>query len=54
MVARLHRYTRLLIALCLTSSLAACALLLPGDPLNVSVSGIEPRPGGERGLRMAV
>jgi len=54
MVARLHRYTRLLIALCLTSSLAACALLQPRDPLNISVIGIEPLPGQELELRMAV
>lgn len=54
MVARLHRYTRLLIALCLTSSLAACALLQPRDPLKISVIGIEPLPGQELELRMAV
>ncbi|SUD79264.1 LEA type 2 family protein [Pseudomonas putida] len=54
MVARLHRYTRLLIALCLASSLAACALLQPRDPLNISVIGIEPLPGQELELRMAV
>jgi len=54
MTARLYRYTRLLMALLLTSSLAACALFQPRDPVNISVIGIEPLPGQELELRMAV
>ncbi|PYB70321.1 hypothetical protein DMX11_22310 [Pseudomonas sp. LB-090624] len=54
MTARLYRYTRLLMAVLLTSSLAACALFQPRDPVNISVIGIEPLPGQELELRMAV
>ncbi|MEB6590419.1 MULTISPECIES: LEA type 2 family protein [Pseudomonas] len=54
MTARLHRYTRLFLALLLACGLSACALFQPRDPLNISVIGIEPLPGQELELRMAV
>ncbi|MFV3290239.1 LEA type 2 family protein [Pseudomonas sp. NY11955] len=54
MTARLYRYTRLYLILLLTSGLAACALFQPRDPVNISVIGIEPLPGQELELRMAV
>ncbi|KIY38305.1 lipoprotein [Pseudomonas sp. 10-1B] len=54
MTARLHRYTRLFLALLLACGLSACALFQARDPLNISVIGIEPLPGQELELRMAV
>lgn len=40
--------------LLLALGLNACALLQPRDPLNISVIGIEPLPGEDLELRMAV
>ena len=54
MTARLYRYTRLFLVLLLACGLAACALFQPRDPVNISVIGIEPLPGQELELRMAV
>ncbi len=54
MTARLHRYTRLFLVLLMAYGLSACALFQARDPLNISVIGIEPLPGQELELRMAV
>ncbi|WP_336335534.1 LEA type 2 family protein [Pseudomonas putida] len=54
MTARLHRYARLFLVLLLAYGLSACALFQARDPLNISVIGIEPLPGQELELRMAV
>ncbi|MCF1251451.1 LEA type 2 family protein [Pseudomonas putida] len=54
MTARLYRYTRLFLVLLMACGLAACALFQPRDPVNISVIGIEPLPGQELELRMAV
>jgi len=54
MTARLHRCSRLLLVLLMAYGLGACALLQPRDPVNISVIGIEPLPGQELELRMAV
>lgn len=54
MTARLYRYTRLLLVLLLACGPGACALFQPRDPVNISVIGIEPLPGQELELRMAV
>lgn len=54
MVARLHRCTRLLLVLLMLGALQACALFPSRDPLNISVIGIEPLPGQELEMRMAV
>ena len=54
MTARLHHYTRLFLVLLMAYGLSACALFQTRDPLNISVIGIEPLPGQELELRMAV
>ncbi|MGN8251146.1 LEA type 2 family protein [Pseudomonas sp. SMV7] len=54
MTARLYRYTRLSLIVLLACAQAACALLQPRDPVTISVIGIEPLPGQELELRMAV
>ncbi|WP_349975158.1 LEA type 2 family protein [Pseudomonas sp. WHRI 8519] len=54
MTAVLQRYARLLLVLLLAGVLNACALLQARDPLNISVIGIEPLPGQELEMRMAV
>lgn len=54
MTALLHRSTRWLLVLLMANGLGACALLQPRDPLNISVIGIEPLPGQELEMRMAV
>ncbi|MDD2136141.1 LEA type 2 family protein [Pseudomonas kurunegalensis] len=54
MTARLYRFTRLVLVLLMAYGLNACALLQPRDPVNISVIGIEPLPGQELELRMAV
>ncbi|HEN8798730.1 hypothetical protein HP546_00080 [Pseudomonas sp. CM25] len=54
MTALLHRSTRWLLVLLMAYGLGACALLQPRDPLNISVIGIEPLPGQELEMRMAV
>ncbi|MFK0095426.1 LEA type 2 family protein [Pseudomonas sp. NPDC090592] len=54
MTARPYRYARWLLVLLMTYALAACALFQPRDPVNISVIGIEPLPGQELELRMAV
>ncbi|MDF0733688.1 LEA type 2 family protein [Pseudomonas entomophila] len=47
-------FLRLCLSLLLACALSACALLQPRDPLNISVIGIEPLPGQDLELRMAV
>ncbi|MER2297451.1 LEA/WHy family protein [Pseudomonas promysalinigenes] len=54
MAARLPRYVRMLLALFLASGLSACALFQAHDPLNISVIGVEPLPGQELEMRMAI
>ncbi|AVH39491.1 hypothetical protein AL532_25815 [Pseudomonas monteilii] len=54
MTARLYRFTRLMLVLLMAYGLNACALFQPRDPVNISVIGIEPLPGQELELRMAV
>ncbi|MFF7861513.1 hypothetical protein A0O30_00225 [Pseudomonas sp. LLC-1] len=54
MTARLYRLTQLLLVLVTAYGLTACALFQPRDPVNISVIGIEPLPGQELELRMAV
>ncbi|MGE8060918.1 LEA type 2 family protein [Pseudomonas sp. NPDC089547] len=54
MTARLHRCIRVFLVLLMAYGLAACALFQPRDPVNISVIGIEPLPGQELELRMAV
>ncbi|MFJ4256640.1 LEA type 2 family protein [Pseudomonas monteilii] len=54
MTARLHRFTRLVLVLLMAYGLNACALFQPRDPVTISVIGIEPLPGQELELRMAV
>lgn len=51
MTARLHRW---LLILLMAYGLSACALFQARDPLNINVIGIEPLPGQELELRMAV
>jgi LEA14-like dessication related protein len=47
---------RVILALCsvLSFALAGCATLSSGDPLNVSVAGLESLPGEGLELRLAV
>ncbi|WP_426809036.1 LEA type 2 family protein [Pseudomonas sp. WOUb67] len=54
MTARLHRCIRLFLVLLMAHGMSACALFQPRDPVNISVIGIEPLPGQELELRMAV
>ena len=54
MTARLYRFTRLMLVLLMAYGLNACALFQPRDPVTISVIGIEPLPGQELELRMAV
>lgn len=54
MTARLYRFTRLMLVLMMAYGLNACALFQPRDPVTISVIGIEPLPGQELELRMAV
>lgn len=54
MTLSLQRYLRFWLLLVLTCSVNACALFQARDPLNISVIGIEPLPGQELELRMAV
>lgn len=54
MTLRLSRHLRLLLVVLLTCTVNACALFQARDPLNISVIGIEPLPGQELELRMAV
>ncbi|WP_060508775.1 LEA type 2 family protein [Pseudomonas sp. NBRC 111124] len=54
MAARLRRSFRLLLVLVMAGGLNACALFQPSDPINISVIGIEPLPGQELEMRMAV
>ncbi|MCO7516914.1 LEA type 2 family protein [Pseudomonas guariconensis] len=51
MTARPARFWLILLLAC---ALNACALFQPRDPLNISVIGIEPLPGQELEMRMAV
>ncbi|UVL31251.1 LEA type 2 family protein [Pseudomonas donghuensis] len=48
------RCLRLCLALLLIGGLNACALFQPRDPVNISVIGIDPLPGQDLELRMAV
>ncbi|MDZ3990925.1 LEA type 2 family protein [Pseudomonas sp. Teo4] len=50
----LHRYARCALVLSMAIGLNACALFQPRDPLNISVIGIEPLPGQELEMRMAI
>ncbi|WDY59754.1 LEA type 2 family protein [Pseudomonas sp. PSKL.D1] len=54
MAARLFRYARCLLALSMVCVLSACALFQARDPLTINVIGIEPLPGQELEMRMAV
>ncbi|MFJ4349102.1 LEA type 2 family protein [Pseudomonas sp. NPDC089401] len=54
MTGRFYRCTRLLLALLLVAGLNACALFQPRDPLSISVIGIDPLPGQDLEMRMAV
>ncbi len=45
---------RVLAALLMVATLSACALLQPRDPVSISVIGLEPLPGQDLELRMAV
>lgn len=54
MTACLRNSARLCLALLLALALNACALLQNRDPLNINVIGIEPLPGQDLELRMAV
>ena len=54
MTAHLHRCARGCLVLLMAYGLSACALFQARDPLNISVIGIEPLPGQELELRMAV
>jgi len=54
MAAHLRRSLRLLLVLMLAGGLNACALFQARDPLTISVIGIEPLPGQELEMRMAV
>lgn len=47
-------HTRVCLILLLTLGLSACALFQARDPLNISVIGIDPLPGQDLELRMAV
>jgi len=51
MTARLHRW---LLILLMAYGLSACTLFQARAPLNINVIGIEPLPGQELELRMAV
>lgn len=51
---RLHRYVRCALVLLMAIGLNACALFQARDPLNISVIGIEPLPGQELEMRMAI
>lgn len=54
MTLRPLRLTRLLTVLMISATLSACALLQPRDPVSISVIGLEPLPGQDLELRMAV
>ena len=54
MTARFYRTTRSFMVLVMVTALGACALLQPREPVNVSVIGIDPLPGQDLELRMAV
>ena len=54
MAAQLRRSLRLLLGLLRAGGLNACALFQARDPLAISVIGIEPLPGQELEMRMAV
>ncbi|MDH1631759.1 LEA type 2 family protein [Pseudomonas mosselii] len=47
-------HARICLILLLTLGLSACALFQARDPLNISVIGIDPLPGQDLELRMAV
>ncbi|AGZ34563.1 hypothetical protein C4Q28_17820 [Pseudomonas sp. SWI6] len=51
---RLVRCARYALMLLMALGLGACALFQARDPLNISVIGIEPLPGQELEMRMAV
>ncbi|WP_288501329.1 LEA type 2 family protein, partial [uncultured Pseudomonas sp.] len=54
MTLRPLRLTRLLTVLLMSATLSACALLQPRDPVSISVIGLEPLPGQDLEVRMAV
>lgn len=54
MPVQLRHTVRSCLALLLALSLGACSLLQGRDPVNISVIGIEPLPGRDLEMRMAV
>lgn len=54
MIRGLRHLLRLCLVLTLLLGLNACALLQSRDPVNISVIGIEPLPGQDLEVRMAV
>lgn len=54
MPTRLRHAMRICLGLLLAFGLAACSLLPGRDPVNISVIGIEPLPGQDLEMRMAV
>lgn len=54
MYPRPYSAFRLALVLLLACGLSACALFQARDPLNISVIGIEPLPGQDLEMRMAV
>lgn len=54
MFSRPHCVFRLALVVLLACGLNACALFQARDPLNISVIGIEPLPGQDLEMRMAV
>lgn len=54
MTPTLRYFLRSCLGLLLALSLGACSLLQGRDPLNISVIGIEPLPGQDLEMRMAV
>lgn len=54
MFSRSRCVSRFALALLLACGLSACALFQTRDPLNISVIGIEPLPGQDLEMRMAV
>ncbi len=54
MAKLLHPLIRCALALALAVGLSACSLIQPQDPLTINVIGIDPLPGQDLELRMAV
>ncbi|HAB01976.1 MAG TPA: hypothetical protein DCE25_03215 [Pseudomonas sp.] len=54
MTSMVLRCARLWLLLTMLGTLSACAVLQPGDPLNISVIGFEPLPSEALEMRMAI